>query len=487
MMQQLFDMFMPASIAHDQSSWEYKRTQMFIWSVVVFGGLCLPSVPMYYILGATTMGHICLAGVLVSGGILWVLWQTQRLRPAAFLLIFSIMLVVTLLIAVSGGILSPLVSGMYAPALFGLLFVSRKFMMLMFSTSVAIVLGFAFCYEIGFELPQLFAEPQKGIIHTIVGVSVLLGILASISFVDKIRTEAIVSIEQERDSVQEKVRIATRTLEEQQENISAINQHLAHQNTALQQAITEAEAAKLMQAEFLRNVGHEVRTPLSIVLGFSEILSEYLAKEDAQGQGFVRQIEGAGKNLLDMFNNILTLSSFESAAVEVAFERTHVPTLLLEQQRNFRTQAKIKGLSLTCDWQAECDEYVMLDIIHLRQVLKFLLSNAVKFTEQGSIHLRCECAPQLNDGQSAIRVSVRDTGIGIPEEYQEKLFTPFYQQDGSTNRHYGGLGLGLAIAKRLVDAMDARIWCESVLGQGTTFIVELPTHTQSPTSNVQSQ
>jgi signal transduction histidine kinase len=474
MMQQLYTFFTPTSIADDLSSWEYKRTQLFIVSVLVFGGLCLPSVPIYYALGATTMGHICLAGTLVSGLILWVLRQTQSLRPAAFLLIFSIMFTVTLLIAVSGGILSPLVSGMYAPVLFGLLFVSRKFMIVMFGTSVAIVLVFAACYEMGFSFPQLFAESYKGIVHTIIGVSVLLGILTSISFVDKIRTDAVSIVEKERDSVQEKVHIATRTLEEQQENINAINQHLAHQNTALQEAITQAEAAKMMQAEFLRNVGHEVRTPLSVVLGFSEILAEYLAKDDAQGQGFVQQIEGAGKNLLDMFNNILTLSRFESAAIEVTFEPTHLPSLLLEQEQNFRRQADGKGLLLTCDWQAECDEYVMLDIIHLRQVLKFLISNAIKFTDEGSVHLRCELVPTEEVMPPSIHVIVRDTGIGISREYQDKLFTPFYQQDGSTNRHYGGLGLGLAITKRLVDAMNGRVWCESELGKGATFIVELP-------------
>ena len=116
----------------------------------------------------------------------------------------------------------------------------------------------------------------------------------------------------------------------------------------------------------------------------------------------------------------------------------------------------------------------MLDIIHLRQILTFLVSNAIKFTEHGSVHLRCEYAPQSETEQPTVRIIVRDTGIGLAPEFQEKLFTPFYQQDSSIHRHYGGLGLGLAITKRLIDAMNAKIWCESELGKGATFIVELP-------------
>jgi signal transduction histidine kinase len=300
--------------------------------------------------------------------------------------------------------------------------------------------------------------------------------LASFYYSDKIRQEAMTAVQKERDSVQEKVQNATQILQEQQTRITSINTHLEGQNVQLQRAIKEAETAKQLQSDFLRNVSHEVRTPLSAVLGFSEILTELAADKDTRIQEFTNQISLAGGNLLGIFNNILTLSSLESSDIELNKQVTYLSLLLTQEHRAMQAQATQKGLTFTCDWSLECEEPILLDMVHFRQVLQHLLSNAIKFTEYGSVYMRCDILPRssLADSEKYIRLTVRDTGIGIESDYQAKLFLPFQQQDASKNRRYGGLGLGLAITKRLVEAMAGTIRCESVVGQGSTFIVELP-------------
>jgi signal transduction histidine kinase len=233
-----------------------------------------------------------------------------------------------------------------------------------------------------------------------------------------------------------------------------------------------------LQSDFLRNVSHEVRTPLASVLGFAEILTERMPSHDAMSRKFAGQITLAGQNLTDIFTNILTFSAMESSPPEISLERMMLPLVLTDIQRIFTPQAALKGLVLDCTWSSECEQAMMLDTEYVRDILRHLVSNAIKFTEHGLVQVRCKLDKKETTKEQYLQVLVRDTGIGIAPEFLSMLFLPFHQHDGSKNRTFGGLGLGLAITKRLVDAMCGSIHCESESGNGlltgTMFIVELP-------------
>ncbi|MCK8825737.1 response regulator [Fuchsiella alkaliacetigena] len=240
------------------------------------------------------------------------------------------------------------------------------------------------------------------------------------------------------------------------------------------EAREKAMQANQAKSEFLANMSHEIRTPLNAVLGFSEILeNEFkgskLAKEEHIS--YLNSIKQAGNSLLSLINDILDMSKIEAGMMEINPVYFNPQALCQEMQVIFHKQLLDKGLELIIEAEDDLLE-VKLDEVKLRQILINLLGNAIKFTKKGSIKLIVKSELNSDTERLDLKVQVQDTGIGISEENQERVFESFTQQDSKSNREYEGTGLGLAITRKLTRLMDGEIYLDSKEGVGSCFTLK---------------
>lgn len=242
--------------------------------------------------------------------------------------------------------------------------------------------------------------------------------------------------------------------------------------TELQRAKDEAKLAAKMKGEFLANMSHEIRTPMNGILGFTNLL-EKSGLSDKQ-QSYIEIINGSTMTLLAIINDILDFSKLESGKLELELlpynpivemnklAQLFVPRL---EEKNIRFKVKIDPLISEC---------IYIDLLRIQQIISNLLSNAVKFTpHDGEIVFEVILLEKMKNSLS-IRIGVRDNGIGITEQQQEKIFEAFGQADGSTTRKFGGTGLGLSICSYLVGLMNSSIYVESTYNEGSYFYFDLP-------------
>ena len=256
---------------------------------------------------------------------------------------------------------------------------------------------------------------------------------------------------------------------------AAAESRVSEMERAVGEARESAEAASRAKSEFLANISHEIRTPLNAVIGMTSVLLGSDLSEEHQDH--VQTIRKSGEALLGLINEILDFSRLEAGRMPL---EEH-PFLLRERIaiafELVAPDARRKGLRLSWEIGPGCPDVLVGDAARLQQILLNLLSNAVKFTPAGEVLLTAELAgPEGDEGEVVLRFQVSDTGVGLPPDRIEELFSPFLQADASTSRRYGGSGLGLAISRRLVERMGGRITAEAGTGGGSIFTFTIRFH-----------
>ncbi|MEP7213642.1 MAG: HAMP domain-containing protein [Acidobacteriota bacterium] len=272
-------------------------------------------------------------------------------------------------------------------------------------------------------------------------------------------------------------------LSEQKSEVEQKNREIELARMALEDKAKQLALSSKYKSEFLANMSHELRTPLNSMLILSRMLSDNPDENLNEKQvEFAETIHSSGADLLALINEILDLSKIESGTMGVEIGEVHFSELRGDIERTFSQVAADKGLQLIIGLQNRLPGRLQTDVKRLKQVLKNLLSNAFKFTQNGQVAVDISVAGSgwsfdnnsLNRASSVIAFQVRDTGIGISEDKQQLIFEAFQQEDGTTSRKYGGTGLGLSISREIARLLGGEITLESTPGEGSTFTFYLP-------------
>ena len=304
----------------------------------------------------------------------------------------------------------------------------------------------------------------------------------------QVQSEELQSQQEELKQMNEELEEQTQNLKEQQEELQMTNEELEEQTQALETKNREVEATKYdieqkskqleisskYKSEFLANMSHELRTPLNSLLILSKDLAENknnnLSEDQVESAEIIHK---SGHDLLILINEVLDLSKIEAGKMTLNVENLPLFDLAEELKRGFKYQIEQKGLQYLVHLDKDLPEVIRTDRQRLNQIIKNLLSNALKFTESGEISIRIG----KYDTQH-IFISVSDSGIGIPEEKQMAIFEAFQQADGGTSRKYGGTGLGLSISRELAKLLNGEITLVSKVDEGSTFTLVIPLEIQ---------
>lgn len=275
------------------------------------------------------------------------------------------------------------------------------------------------------------------------------------------------------------------TLSDGQRYVLEINRDYSEQarvQETLQNANKAFQQANEAKTQFLANISHELRTPMTAVLGFAEMLKGH--SDDSEYRDKVATITRNGQYLLALLNDILDLSKIEAGKMDVKRESVSVPKLIEDVQALMDNRSEEEGVPLTFEFMTDVPSFVTADRTRIRQILVNLIGNALKFTDEGTVRVQVDFASDHVDKSVAtltnsgagnyLRVQVIDTGIGMTQEQVDALFQPFAQASAETSRKFGGTGLGLSISRRLAEAMGGSISVESEFRRGSTFALCLP-------------
>jgi signal transduction histidine kinase/DNA-binding response OmpR family regulator len=301
-------------------------------------------------------------------------------------------------------------------------------------------------------------------------------------------------LEQQQEELQqtnEELQQLNEELEEKAELLAARNQEVEQKNEevdrarqSLEEKAAELERISQYKSQFLATMSHELRTPLNSLLILAKLLADNSAGNLTEKQvEYSRTIYASGKDLLGLINDILDLAKIESGTMSVDINPLTLTDLRVNIERTFQQVAQDKGLEFTVEFARDrLPDVIYTDGKRLQQVLKNLLANAFKFTEQGKVSLKIDVATEgwnpkqesLNRADAVLAFAVEDTGIGIAQDKHELIFAAFQQADGTTNRKYGGTGLGLSISREIARLLGGDIQLVSRLGEGSTFTLYLP-------------
>ncbi len=248
--------------------------------------------------------------------------------------------------------------------------------------------------------------------------------------------------------------------------IDTMTQELMESNRELKSMALEAKAASRAKSQFLSNMSHEIRTPINAILGMDEILLREC--KDPVLLEYAENIRGAGVNLLGLVNDILDFSKIEAGKMDIIPVEYELGSVLNDLVNMIRNRAEKKGLALNIDSNENLPSYLYGDEIRIKQAVTNILTNAVKYTEKGSVTMAVDFE-KLDEKNILLKFSIQDTGIGIKEEDKQKLFHVFERIEEKRNRTIEGTGLGMSITNRLLQLMDSKLKVESIYGEGSTF------------------
>jgi signal transduction histidine kinase/CheY-like chemotaxis protein/HAMP domain-containing protein len=286
-------------------------------------------------------------------------------------------------------------------------------------------------------------------------------------------------LQQTNEQLQEKAR----QLSDQMRQVEYKNREIEQAKAALEEKAEQLALSSRYKSEFLANMSHELRTPLNSLLILARMLADNPGANLTPKQvEYAETIHGSGTDLLSIINDILDLAKIESGTVTLNIEPERFSELNDYVERTFRQVANGKGLAFDVKVAPGLPAVMQTDEKRLQQILKNLLSNAFKFTDQGKVSLQVAAAktgwtpghPQLDAAETVVAFSVTDTGVGIPANKQQSIFEPFQQADGTTSRQYGGTGLGLSISRELARLLGGEIHVVSAPAKGSTFTLYLP-------------
>ncbi|MGZ3172133.1 MAG: response regulator, partial [Croceibacterium sp.] len=289
--------------------------------------------------------------------------------------------------------------------------------------------------------------------------------------------------QEELHATNEELQEKAQLLENEKRQVEAKNFEIEMARRAVEEKAEQLALTSKYKSEFLANMSHELRTPLNSLLILSKMLADNQQGNLNEKQTeFARTIHGAGTDLLSLINDILDLSKIESGTVAIEIGDMSLASLRQHMERTFRQLASEKQLEFHVDFAPDLPPAIRTDEKRLQQIVLNLLSNAFKFTADGGVTLAVNKAsggwspthPILGDAESAIEISVSDTGIGIPEDKQRLIFEAFQQADGTTSRKYGGTGLGLSISREIASLLGGEIQVRSTVGKGSTFTLYVP-------------
>jgi len=301
--------------------------------------------------------------------------------------------------------------------------------------------------------------------------------------------EELKAANEELQSQEEELRVTNEELEERGKELEMERKEVEHKNKELVRAQNELlqkardlEQASRYKSDFLANMSHELRTPLNSLLILSKILASNKAGNLTPDQvKSASIIYNSGKDLLELINEVLDLSKIEAGKMTIELAETEISGIAGELLQLFRPVAEEKKLQYLVEQEKDCPEQIVTDRQRLMQIVRNLLSNAFKFTASGSVVVRLGLAPQgfrwRNsdvDPGPLLRISVQDSGVGIPQAKLSAIFEAFQQADGSISRRFGGTGLGLSISRQLVRMLGGEIHVESAEGTGSLFTIYLP-------------
>ena len=297
------------------------------------------------------------------------------------------------------------------------------------------------------------------------------------------RQTELTTKQEELHNTNEELQEKALLLEYEKKQVEAKNSELDMARRAIEEKAEQLALTSKYKSEFLANMSHELRTPLNSLLILSKLLADNPQGNLSEKQTeFARTINSAGSDLLSLINDILDLSKIESGTVSIEVGDVQLKSLKQNVERTFRQLAADKGLDFGVELDSRLPLSFRSDEKRLQQVVLNLLSNAFKFTSQGSVTLTATCVtsgftpshPVLSAAESVIAFSVIDTGIGIPADKQRLIFEAFQQADGTTSRRYGGTGLGLSISREIARLLGGELKVESEVGKGSTFTLYIP-------------